>query len=46
LDLASFLIMCAALAIGAVIILGSMWKGRPAGEVYPAAAIKESYEHV
>ena len=47
LDMASFLIMCAALAIGAIIILGSMWKGRPAAKVYPAAApVEESYEHV
>ncbi len=46
LETASFITMCAALAIGTVIILGSMWKGRPAAEAYPAAQVKESYEHV
>jgi uncharacterized membrane protein YfcA len=46
LELASFITMCAALAIGAIIILGSMWKGRPATEAYPAAPVEESYEHV
>ena len=48
LELASFITMCAALAIGAIIILGSMWKGRPVAEpdVYAAAPVKESYEHV
>jgi uncharacterized protein len=46
LDLLSFITMCLALAIGTVIILGSMWKGRPAAEPYPAAPVEESYEHV
>ena len=46
LDLLSFITMCLALAIGAVIILGSMWKGRPAAEPYPAVPVEESYEHV
>jgi uncharacterized protein len=46
LDLLSFLTMCAALAVGAVIILGSMWKGRPAPETHPVAPVEESYEHV
>jgi uncharacterized membrane protein YfcA len=45
LDLASFLIMCAALAIGALIILGSMWKNRSAAEP-SAVPVKEVYEHV
>jgi hypothetical protein len=48
LDLASFLIMCLALAVGAVIILGAMWKGkRAAAEPYAAPIVaKEGYEHV
>jgi hypothetical protein len=46
LDLASFLIMCLALAVGAVIILGAMWKGRRAAEPLAAPIVTESYEHV
>jgi uncharacterized protein len=46
LDLLSFITMCLALAVGAVIVLGSMWKGRPTAEPYPAAPVEESYEHV
>jgi len=46
LDITSFVIMCVALAIGAVIILGSMWKGRPKSEAYTPPAIAERYEHV
>jgi uncharacterized protein len=46
LDITSFVIMCVALAIGAVIILGSMWKGRPKSEAYTPPAIAEGYEHV
>lgn len=46
LDLASFLIMCLALAVGAVIILGAMWKGKRAAEPHPAPIVTESYEHV
>ena len=46
LDLASFLIMCLALAVGAVIILGAMWKGRRAAEPHAAPIVTESYEHV
>jgi uncharacterized membrane protein YfcA len=48
LDLASFLIMCLALAVGAVIILGAMWKGKraaAAAESYTAPLVTE-YEHV
>ncbi|MFH0821535.1 MAG: sulfite exporter TauE/SafE family protein [Pseudomonadota bacterium] len=46
LDLVSFITMCAALAVGALIILGSMWKGRrPTEEVIPAPVV-EGYEHV
>jgi|SRR5271157_288335 len=45
LDLASFLIMCAALAIGALIILGSMWKNKPAAEP-SALPVEEVYERV
>ncbi len=47
LDLASFVTMCAALAVGTVIILGSMWKSRPVREpdAY-AGPVKEGYEHV
>lgn len=45
LDVTSFVIMCVALAIGAVIILGSMWKGRPAAEVYAPPSVAEGYEH-
>ncbi len=43
LDMVSFATMCLALAIGAVIILGSMLKGRRAQF---AAQTSESYEHV
>jgi len=32
-DKASFVIMCAALLIGAVIILGSMWKAKRAERI-------------
>jgi uncharacterized membrane protein YfcA len=46
LDLASFLIMCLALAVGAVIILGAMWKGRHGAEPLAAPIVTESYEHV
>jgi uncharacterized protein len=46
LDLASFLIMCLALAVGAVIILGAMWKGRRAAVPHAAPIVTESYEHV
>jgi len=47
LDAASFIIMCIALAIGAVIILGAMWKGRrAAAEVPYTPPVAESYEHV
>jgi uncharacterized protein len=46
LDLLSFITMCGALGVGAVIILGSMWKGRPAPETYPVVPVEESYEHV
>ncbi len=46
LDLASFITMCAALAVGAIIILGSMWKGRPIPEPYPEATVAQKYEHV
>jgi len=48
LDVASFVMMCVALGVGAVIILGSMWKGRRksmAEEAY-AAPVVEGYEHV
>ena len=45
LDLASFVIMCAALAIGALIILGSMWKNRRAAEP-SALPVEEVYERV
>jgi uncharacterized protein len=46
LDLASFVIMCIALMIGAVIILGSMWKGRREAESHVEAPIMEGFEHV
>lgn len=46
LDLASFVIMCLGLLVGAAIILGSMWKGRPAEELPYHAPIKEGLEHV
>ncbi|MGD9818269.1 MAG: sulfite exporter TauE/SafE family protein [Desulfomonilaceae bacterium] len=42
LDIASFATMCLALAIGAVIILGSMWKARQPVEIFPPK-ISESY---
>lgn len=45
LDLTSFVVMCLGLAVGAVIILGSMWKNKPVEEVY-AAPVREGYEHV
>jgi hypothetical protein len=40
--------MCLALAVGAVIILGAMWKGKraAAAQSYAAPLVKESYEHV
>ena len=43
LDMVSFATMCLALAIGAVIIIGSMIKGKRAEY---AAQTVESYEHV
>ena len=43
LDTTSFVIMCLALAIGAIIILGSMIKGKRAE---PAPIETEAYEHV
>jgi hypothetical protein len=43
LDMVSFATMCLALAIGAVIIIGGMIKGKRA-EL--AAQMAESYEHV
>ncbi len=47
---ASFIIMCLALSIGAVIILGAMWKGYRASKAEEAAfalpLAEESYEHV
>lgn len=46
LDIVSFVIMGLALTIGAVIILGSMWKGRPKKEVYTPSSVTEGYEHV
>jgi len=46
LDVASFITMCIGLAVGAVIILGSMWSGRKVSEEAPAAPVIESYEHV
>ncbi|MEW6533708.1 MAG: sulfite exporter TauE/SafE family protein [Thermodesulfobacteriota bacterium] len=45
LDAASFAIMCFALGMGAIIILGSMWKGRREAEAYSAVG-SETYEHV
>jgi uncharacterized membrane protein YfcA len=42
---ASFATMCLALAVGAVIVLGSMWKGRESVETY-APVVAESYDHV
>ncbi|HMK36414.1 MAG TPA: sulfite exporter TauE/SafE family protein [Desulfomonilaceae bacterium] len=47
LDLASFVTMCVGLAVGAIIILGSMWKSRksPVEEPY-VPPVAESYEHV
>jgi len=41
---ASFAIMCLALAVGAVIVLGSMVKGRPVTET--PRLPEESYDHV
>jgi len=46
LDVTSFVTMCVALAVGAIIILGSMWKSRPAAEAYTPPAVAEGYEHV
>jgi uncharacterized protein len=48
LDLASFITMCIALGIGAVIILGSMWKSRPvpATEETYAQPVEQGYGHV
>ena len=48
LDSASFVIMCIALLVGAVIILGSMWKGKRAAaeQLYAAPIVTEGYEHV
>ena len=47
LDTTSFILMAGALGLGAVIILGSMWKGRrEAREAMDAAPIVEGYEHV
>jgi uncharacterized protein len=45
-DAASFIIMCFALGLGAVIILGAMWKGRRAAEEAVTAPVVESYSHV
>lgn len=47
LDTVSFITMCLALAIGAVIILGAMIKGkRAAADEMPEPVPAESYEHV
>ncbi|MGB9616007.1 MAG: sulfite exporter TauE/SafE family protein [Desulfomonilaceae bacterium] len=45
LDVASFITMCIALLVGAVIILGSMWRNKPAHEPH-VAPIHEGLEHV
>jgi uncharacterized membrane protein YfcA len=45
-DITSFVIMVLALSIGAIIILGSMWKGRPQTSAYTPPAVSEGYEHV
>jgi uncharacterized membrane protein YfcA len=45
LDVASFITMCIALLVGAVIILGSMWKNKPVHEPH-VAPIQEGLEHV
>jgi uncharacterized protein len=45
LDLASFVIMCLGLLVGAGIILGSMWKGKPVEDSFPIST-KEGFEHV
>ncbi|MEW6111883.1 MAG: sulfite exporter TauE/SafE family protein [Thermodesulfobacteriota bacterium] len=45
LEVASFATMCFALGVGAIIILGSMWKGRREAEAYSAVG-SETYEHV
>jgi len=46
LELTSFLTMCIALAVGAAIILGSMWKSKRAAQPEYAPLVAESYEHV
>ncbi len=48
LDVASFVSMCMALGVGAIIILGSMWKSKRAAaeQLYSAPIVSEGYEHV
>lgn len=47
LDITSFIIMCGALLLGAIIILGSMWVGgRSAQEQAPTPQAVEGYENV
>ena len=47
LDKVSFILMCLALAIGAVIILGAMWRAKIAAAKQAAAlANEESYGRV
>jgi len=51
LDVVSFVTMCIALGVGAVIILGAMWRGRRAASepfIPPVPVVEpaESYEHV
>jgi len=43
LNAASFIIMCIALAIGALIILGSMWRAKQKEKAAAAYAVSESY---